>query len=203
MKKITIFLTTFYVLLVTSSIQASAHVLIVDGSVGAVMHIDPDDSPVAKQQSAFFFEFKDTQNKFQPKNCDCEFSIVENGSTIYSQPLFETSVNPSLNNASVFYTFPQEDVYQVKVVGKPNTPNSFQQFTLIYNVRVDQIADTITSTSSQTNNFWGEHLVYFLGLGFIIIGLLMYIAYSIFHKKNPSVKGGEKNNDKEDNRDIY
>src|SRR5579859_812511 len=93
----------------------------------------------------YFLSLKIRKINFNQKDCDCEFSIIENGNVIYAQPLFENNKTPNLSNASVFYTFPQEDVYQIKVIGKPNTPNVFQPFTLVYNVRVDQIADTTTT----------------------------------------------------------
>src|SRR5579885_451375 len=92
-----------------------AHVLKSDGSIGAVMHIDPNDDPVANSPATFFFEIKDKTNKFTPQNCDCRVDIYENGKVIYSDSLF---VGSSFNNISspVFqYTFPQKDVYQVQV----------------------------------------------------------------------------------------
>src|SRR5437667_6752587 len=92
-----------------------AHFLAFDHTIGAVLHIDPNDDPIAGEQTSFFFEFKDKENKFTPQNCDCTFLIVKNGQTIYSQPLFANNQNPRLTNASVLYTLPQKDVYEIKV----------------------------------------------------------------------------------------
>jgi hypothetical protein len=172
-----------------------AHVLVYDRDIGAVMHIDPDDAPVAKEQSAFFFEFKDTQNKFDPVNCDCTFSISENGTEIYSQPLFQNSTKPTLNNAGVFYTFSKKDVYEIKIVGKPNSQNAFQSFTLVYNVRVDQIATP--ATTSENTNFFTRHRAGFIGVG---IGFFICIIIMFFDKL---VKGGEKNDGKKANNNKY
>jgi len=149
-----------------------AHVLKIDNHIGAILHVDPDDDPIAGQQSAFFFEFKDTQNKFTPAACDCTFFVIENGKDIYSQPLFQNNNNPSLENASVFYTFPQKDVYQVKVVGKPDTQNAFQPFTLTYDIRVDRIDDT--SSLTQKTNFFRNHMIQFIGGGIVVIIFLLY-----------------------------
>src|SRR5437899_1430767 len=101
MKKFFIFFFSFLLFTNISVSIVEAHVLVYDHDIGAIMHIDPDDAPVAKEQSAFFFEFKDTKNKFDPVNCDCTFTISENGTEIYSQPLFQNSPKPSLSNASV------------------------------------------------------------------------------------------------------
>ncbi len=199
MKKILLFV-LFIISFSFLSIQtADAHVLVTDGNIGAVLHIDPDDAPVAKQQSAFFFEFKDTQNKFQPKNCDCTFSIIENVNTIYSQPLFANNTSPSLSNASVFYTFSQEDVYQVQVVGKPNTPNAFQPFTLVYNVRVDQIANTPTS---QTPNWFVSHIGYVIIAGILVLAIISFFLSRLF-KRDDGIKEGGGKHDKENNSNKY
>jgi hypothetical protein len=203
MKKIFSFLLLFLTITSIVTPLAQAHVLVVDKNIGAVMHVDPDDAPVAREQSSFFFEFKDTQNKFDPKNCNCTFSIIENGKMIYTQPLFQNSDKPSLSNASVFYTFPQEDVYQINVTGKPNTPREFQPFTLVYNIRVDQIA-AAPSVSSGDTNFFTAHLLHFVGAGIVI---LIFVCIIIFEKiaknKKSLMKGGEKKDDKENQRNKY
>lgn len=38
---------------------ASAHVLQTDGSIGAVLHVDPDDNPIIGEKATFFFDLKD------------------------------------------------------------------------------------------------------------------------------------------------
>ncbi len=134
------------------STKISAHILQIDDNIGAVMHTDPNDDPIAGQPTGFFFAFKDKQNKFQPVNCDCTFAISENGKEIFSQPLFQNNQNPSLDNASVFYTFPERAVYQVKIIGKPLQENGFQPFTLTYNVRVERVSET-KQNSNEPNNF--------------------------------------------------
>lgn len=171
---------TFYFFLVLLSFSCcvlvfptviSAHILQTDGTIGAVLHINPDDDPIANQQAGFFFEFKDTANKFTPDNCDCTFVVLENGKQIYSQPLFQNNEKPSLTNASVFFTFPEKNVYQVQIIGKPNRPNVFQTFTLTYDIRVDR--DNKTNQPNQ-NSWLSEHTGHLLvGIGmliFVIIG---------------------------------
>ncbi len=160
----------------------SAHILRSDGSIGAVLHIDPEDDPIAGQQSGFFFEFKDKQNKFTPTNCDCTFSINEQSKEIYSQPLFAGNANPNLENASIFYTFPKKDVYEVAVVGKPIQANAFQPFTLRYDLRVDrEVQNGYTSNNiffsdlEQLNNNLGGHLPHYVGLAIIVIAFLIFL----------------------------
>ncbi len=149
MQKLILSVLTFFslFLLVLPIYSVSAHVLKVDDNISALLHVEPNDDPVAGEQSSFFFEFKDKTNQFKPENCDCTFSILENGKQLYFQPLFQNNTNPSLTNASVFYTFPQRDVYVVQVTGKPLMPTAFQSFTLTYDIRVARVSDGNEQTS--------------------------------------------------------
>jgi hypothetical protein len=203
MKKIIAVLSLFILSIYISATPVEAHVLASDGNIGAVLHVDPDDNPIAGQQSGFFFEFKDKQNKFTPQNCDCTFVVIENGKTIYTQPLFQSNSNPSLSSASVFYTFPQRDVYEVDVIGKPLTPHAFQQFKLVWNWRVDQQASQQSTSVQSNHNFFSAHISHFIILGTIILAFFIYLIINTIKKRNPNVKGGEKKNDKEDISNVY
>ena len=164
-----------------------AHVLQTDGSIGAIMHVDPDDEPIVNQQSAFFFEFKDLQNKFEPKNCDCNFYISENNQLIYSQPLFQNNSSPSLENASVFYTFNKKDVYQVKVTGQPLVPGQFQNFTLTYNVRVDRESNT-PSPNANSPSWISIHLIHIIGVGIILLFFLVALLKQVLDRGSTNKK---------------
>ena len=150
--------------------QASAHILATDQNIGAVLHVDPDDDPIVGQQSSFFFEFKDKQNKFQPKNCICIFSILEGGKNIFSQSLFQDNTDPNLSSASVFYTFPQKDVYKIQVVGRPTTPGEFQSFTLVYDLRVERESNNQPSTNQ---NWFSTHIIH------IIVALAIFVFVGV------------------------
>lgn len=164
-----------------------AHFLKTDGSIGAVLHIDPDDDPIAGSQSGFFFEFKDKANKFSPDKCDCTFLIIEDGKQIFSQPLFANNASPSLTSASVFYTFPERNVYQIKVVGKPQTPGAFQPFTLVYDVRVARTFDNSAqgSTNISLPSWLTVHWPHFIlaGIGTIFV-IFATIKQQLSKRKN-------------------
>ncbi len=186
---------------ITTPVQA--HFLVTDKNIGAVLHVDPSDEPIAKAPSSFFFEFKDKENKFKPESCDCMFSIIEGEKEIFSQTLFQNSTNPSLTSASIFYTFAQKDVYTVKVVGKPNTPGAFQSFTLVWNFRVDQEAQGAQVESTQnSSNFIGTHSIHIVAItGFVILIVMHFISKKFTNKKEP-MKGGDKNDEK-NNGNVY
>lgn len=182
MKKILFSILLLGLLFSTNIQQTFAHVLQSDGSIGAVLHIDPNDDPIAGQQASLFFEFKDTTNRFTPNNCNCNVTIIENGHTIYAQPLFQNTPTPSVYNASVFYTFPQPDAYQVIVTGSPLSKNAFQSFKLTYFVRAEQ--PTGSSQTSPHSTFFTTNLGFVLG-GILIVLLLIAKAISNYkHHKN-------------------
>lgn len=191
MKK-TIYLLLASCFLILAS-PVSAHVLESNGSIGAVMHISPDDDPVAGQPSGFFFEFKDKDGKFKPKDCECVVSILQGNTEMFSQQLFQNSTDPSLENASFTYTFPEKNVYTVKIVGKPNSSDAFQPFTLKYDIRVSREATIDQQNSPNDDSFveWFKghtlHLIAaFMVLGIVIVGSIKQIMDS--KKKNTETK---------------
>jgi len=157
----------------------SAHVLKTDGSVGAVIHVSPEDDPIARESTDFFFELKDKTGKFKPENCDCRGIILQSGKEIYSEALFQDA-NPSLENASFSFTFPEKNVYKVRVSGKPTTPGAFEPFTLSWDIRVARESETQpTGQETQEKNQSKEARQprYVLYIGFIAIAV--YVVYRI------------------------
>lgn len=199
MKKLLLLLLVSFLFFSTPKL-AEAHFLATDGSIGAILHVDPNDSPVAGSPASFFFEFKDKQNKFKPENCNCAFEIDANGKTIFYQNLFQNNSNPSLSNASVFYTFPTINVYEIKVIGNPVTPHAFQPFTLVWYFRVDQQAN---QNNNSFANFFSTHLVHIIPIVIIVLGFAFYVYTNMNKTKKTKQKGSGKKHDKEDTGDIY
>lgn len=173
MKRIILHIFFFLAVFLAFPQSSLAHVLKIDESIGAVMHIQPEDDPVAGEESSFYFEFKDKKNTFDPKLCECTFSVTSNGQELYSQPLFQNNSQPSLTNASVYYTFPKRGVYVIKITGKPLSAGAFDDFTLSFNQRVERNSDTVTEKKS---NWFLDHLPHFsVGIiGFSLVSLVLY-----------------------------
>jgi hypothetical protein len=164
--------------------DVNAHVLKTSGSVGAVVHVTPEDDPIAGEQTDFFFDFKDRDGKFKAENCDCKVTILKAGQEAYTAPLFQNNSDPSLTNVSFSYTFPEKNIYQVKISGKPLIPDAFQEFNLEYDIRVARITESLAEGTSENNSESKKNnlLPYILPIGIIVIlGLLAFIK---FKKKN-------------------
>jgi len=165
MKKILIFLSIFSLFFIFS-IHVQAHVLKTDDNIGGVLHIDPEDDPVAGEQATFFFEMKDKTNKFSAADCNCRVDVYENKNLIYSDAV--TQGNSPSSSVLFAYTFPQKDVYLVKLVGNPQTENSFQPFTLTYDILVARESNSAKKTSVSVS-----HYLIFIPIGAIFLFLLL------------------------------
>lgn len=111
----------------------SAHVLKVDGTIGAVLHINPDDNPQVGEGTNYVLSFTDSSGAFSLPACDCTVSFIADGKTLATKPLVVSSNTVSRNH----YTFTSPAVYTIQVTGMPKTAGTFQPFTLDYQVRVN------------------------------------------------------------------
>ncbi len=141
-----------------------AHILQTDGTIGAVLHIDPEDDPIVGKPATFYFEFKDKIGRFIPDKCDCTVSIINSGKSIYTQSLFQSNTSPDLSNASFSYTFPKKGVYILRITGKPYTPNAFQTFSLSYDLRISREETNLLQGKSGINWF-SDHLNHVIVFG--------------------------------------
>lgn len=150
--------------LLLAPLVAEAHVLKTDGSIGAVLHVDPADDPVAGQSSSFLFEFKDKQNKFNMTDCNCQLEVYRSGKQIYTSSLQAGSGN----TGAASYTFPERGVYTVGAMGQPFSAAAFQPFSLKFDIRVDRV-----SAKPKPGGF--TKIIY-VTLGLVLVGtVLIYI----------------------------
>ena len=111
---------------------ASAHILKTDGSIAAVLHIDPDDQPASGTSTPYYLFIDDTTNRFTFAGCDCIVTVKKGSRVIVTEPLrLDTQSVPSGT-----VTFPEPGAYDLVVSGAPRVSGAFQPFTFDYLVRV-------------------------------------------------------------------
>ncbi len=155
----------YLALLLLPVASVSAHVLEADGSIGAVMHISPDDDPIVGEPATFYFEFKDKQGKFRSESCDCMFKVLKNEQEIFSEKLFQNSTATGLDSALLSYTFPEKNVYQIKLSGSPKNDGDFQAFNLGYVLRVERgVGDPPKKSDTWQIAIFGLAVIVFLAL---------------------------------------
>lgn len=114
--------------------QVEAHTLKTVDTIGAVIHIDPDDEPKANITSTIFIEFHDRAGKFSFEKCNCNLSILSGGKVLLS----ENFQNLTLDGSSIgrSFVFPNSGVYQIKIDGKPVKRGEFKAFQIVFDQRV-------------------------------------------------------------------
>lgn len=132
MIKLFLLLSLLPVLMLFPTGRVYAHVLSTDGSIGAILHINPDDSAQSGLPTSYDLWFTDTGGTMRLADCDCNVTVKNNDKTVGSKPLEATSDLDSSNT----FTFPEPAVYALEVTGKPKNGASFQPFALSYSLRV-------------------------------------------------------------------
>lgn len=166
------FLLIITIALAIVPLAASAHVFLTDGGITVLMHVNPNDDPVAGQPATLLFGITDISNKFNAANCDCQVTVKDSsGKQLLSValPNISTQIDASLYEFSEPFTFPDKDVYSIEVTGKPKTANTFQTFDVNYSLRVDQAITTSTPTKS-SNQWW-----YYAGGAIVFIAAIIFI----------------------------
>lgn len=146
--------------------HSSAHVLKIDGDIGAVLHINPDDNPTTGTPTDYVLSFVDSSKSFNLKECGCIVSIIKDDTVISATPLTITGGQVSDNR----YTFATPGVYTMHIAGTPEQAGKFQPFTLDYEVRV---TNGSMNTQPIPPLLWAG-----MGMG---IGLVLLAAYAMDH----------------------
>jgi|GEM_PF-2340693 len=121
------------------AVPAQAHVLKQSNGVGAVLHIAPDDDPVAGELTSIGLDFSSSVAGFNLDRYAVAVSIEGTSVTASTPPV---SLQPD-GSASLYgvakVTFPSPGAYNIVVRGTPYTGvTEGQAFTLKYEVRAER-----------------------------------------------------------------
>jgi len=182
MRKITILfaliLYTSYSILHTPA--ASAHFVKSDGGIGAVLHVDPGDDPVAGKEANIILEFKDISNKFNLNNCSCKIILTTvGGKEILNEDLKPIAKDQELSSVTPV-TFPAKDIYKLKITGNSSN-SSHPAFELNYDIRVEK-EDFEQTSDTRPENWLSKYSIY-LSSGLLILILLIFALVKQNYKK--------------------
>lgn len=119
-------------LVALSPVIASAHVLKIDGAIGAVLHIPPDDNPQAGQQTRYNLSFVDDKGLIDLNRCICGLTVLSGEQKVLTSSLIVGS--RTIGDALV--TIDQPGAYTFQFTGTPTGGAKFQAFELDYPVRI-------------------------------------------------------------------
>lgn len=161
-------------------IPSFAHFVKSEHGIGAVLHVDPGDDPVAGEQSNIILEFKDTNSKFNLSNCDCKIAVFEGDKEIINQDLGAVAADQSLSSVTPV-TFPEKDIYKLKVSGN-SKDGSYGAFELQWDIRVAKAREQEVVSEEKQSNWWLAHLIHLIG-GFVVVGFLIFALIAQNRKK--------------------
>lgn len=157
------FVMTILIVASVFSSRASAHVLQSDHGVTAILHIKPDDNPIAGKSVPVNFLFSNNIGGFSLNNYKVQLRLLQNDTLKFSSavpPLFFGSATEGETMA----TFPDAGVYKLLAVGTPLNQN-VPPFTLSFTVRV---ADDPAALKKQN----GSTTAILSGFGVVALGML-------------------------------
>lgn len=140
---------------------ASAHVLLTDttGSVGAILHIMPDDDPVAGESSDIYFDRQGAASKA----AEVKLTVTSSEGDVSEVRLDTTN---SLSTGE--YTFPAQGVYELAFTSKGESGTYvFQQ-----SQRVSR--GVMVSGAATQQHIWAEALMVGSVVGFFALLVIMF-----------------------------
>ncbi len=156
-----------------------AHVLQADGSIGAVLHIDPNDDPIAQQPAYFFLDIANKNGVFSLTDCTCTALITNTAGDTIAKPTILPE-NGQTAEGTFEYVFQNSAAYVLTVKGTPKNAGVFQNFTLRYTFQVEQAHDSSVVKNTGFQGFiHSEHGLHYIlfGAGFIVIFFLFLNEY--------------------------
>ncbi len=149
--------------------KVSAHILVTDttGQYGAILHVMPDDDPIAGEESNLFYDVQ--IDSLDDSDYEAILTITNSSDEL-------TIVNLETNDSymSTNYAFPTQGVYRLKLQIKTSSAS--------YNFESSQrVSRGVTAVASQASNryAWAE-----LGLVAALSGLVMVaiVGFNYRHK---------------------
>ncbi|HVT00693.1 MAG TPA: LPXTG cell wall anchor domain-containing protein [Patescibacteria group bacterium] len=158
---------------------AFAHEAESDGSFEALIHVSPNDTPVAGSKSNISIELTDDTNRFDPSNCDCVVDIYQGNTNILSKNVtFTKSRGPFKTNFD--YVFPDPGAYHVRLSGKPAKGAEFKEFSINFDAtdaeKPNNNSDFISPTPTTNTSPTPTNLVLIGGIGIVLIAIIFLMS---------------------------
>lgn len=171
-------LLTFGFLLLPSAV--SAHFVKSNAGIGAVLHVDPGDDPVAQESSSIILEYKDTNNRFDLSKCNCRLIVSKDGQEILSEMIHPVAPDQKLSSVTPV-VFPEKNIYKLQVKGTAIN-GEFPDFELSYDVRVAKEPEMAEGMVHIEEKGWLEKNIIFV-VGGALFGALLLGAFLNSKKK--------------------
>lgn len=164
-------------------VPALAHVTKADGDMKVMVHMDPDDEPIAGPPTTLHFLFRHAKTGFEMENCDCTVRIAPYKDLADIETKGDLiRLNETMREASgsrvyaITQSFPSKAVYAIVVEGKPLDTTAFAPFSITFDKRVDRSKSVLTTPST-------------IPIGHVMIGaglvLLIALVWQFSRRQRP------------------
>lgn len=128
-----------------------AHQVQIQGEIGATLHIEPDDIPLAGTPTDVWFALTQPGGNVVPlDDCDCVLTLYDSQGAALAQPdLFPQTAEGYADIPGAAVTFPAVGAYELVLTGSPQGSLSFDPFELRFDVTV---AGRAPQSASATNS---------------------------------------------------
>ncbi len=165
-KWLSAFIITLMACLLLQHQSASAHVFIRDttGTVGTVLHVVPDDDPIAGQEANLFFDIQTGGNAIS----SAKLVVTDTASS----ESVEVPVETNTSAVTATYTFPSQGAYRLELSFVSN-----RTYTISYTLRVSR--GTIGRAVEQPSHTWVQ-----AALVFSLSSAAALIIVALNHRKD-------------------
>lgn len=154
--------------------QAGAHVVITDqsGSYGSILHVSPDDDPIAGKEASLFF---DIQGSALDEAANAELAITDSEGNQHIIPMV---INKNSVNAN--YTFRWQGIYSLELLIK-QTSRSDIKFN--YDQRVSR-GDIKGSKTNYPRYIWAEMMMLVSLISICVLFILFFNRRKVIFDNN-------------------
>jgi hypothetical protein len=170
MKRISMLILLVLAVTVSSRSLVGAHVLIRDStrSVGAILHITPDDDPVAGKDTTIFFDIQQQENA----DAGYYFELL-----LYDPDGFtsDVPVTGSGSSATAVYAFPKQGLYNLRLQAMPKSSGTAPLvFTYAQRVSRGVTEESASAAGSRQYLKWADPVLIGSIAGFLALGILAF-----------------------------
>jgi hypothetical protein len=181
--RVTSFLLPLIVLLLPL-FHVFAHQIKSDAGVTVMLHVEPDDAPIGGTTTPMNFTFTKVPDGFSIDTCDCALSIVsykhlsdiESLGTVF--PITPSNIVYG-TTYRVEHNFPKRDVYALVLEGKPRNDNTFEPFSITYDLRVETMIKKVSQNVPVAVNSAVPAQYLFETIAFILLCILVGIGVKL------------------------
>jgi hypothetical protein len=121
-----------------------------------MIHVDPNDEPIAGPPTKLHFLIKDSADAFTVDTCDCTIRIgsyTDRESLAKNARVYALTEDIREKSGSSVYaidhTFPKKGIYSIVVQGTPKEGATFAPFKIQFNLRVARVSERVDTLQAQ------------------------------------------------------